>query len=248
MAAIPLYESAFAELKKRLSDLYEEIRSSHMSEALAFAAGFKTNAALRAAFVGPAGDRPFVLLDSARFFSRLVTFGYSDDPEFDFEFGPWLKGTGVVSTIPQSGYSIEYKTKRQRAWRNLMVCGINAGLQQKLFTLRPGDDRFEDNMRSGYTFAFTLPNGLPALGSVADAGHDELDIHVAVNPKGDRVRDPEAGFKAGDVFGRTWLDRARVVCMQDSYESFRCRGALLDEFAELRVEPQGFGDRSAVHL
>ena len=51
--------------------------------------------------------------------------------------------------MPDSAYDIEYKTARQKAWRNLMVCAINAAVEQRLFSLRPGDIRFPDNMRRG---------------------------------------------------------------------------------------------------
>jgi hypothetical protein len=153
---------------------------------------------------------------------------------------------GVVSTVPDSAYDIEYKTTRQKAWRNLMVCAVNAALEQKLFTLRPGDNRFPDNMRRGEVFDFVLPNGLPARGSVSDAGFNELSVHAAVNPKGDMVRAFNGGFDAGDAFGTTWVERERGAWMQSSESSFNCRKGLLDHLAALQVEPMGYGDRGRV--
>ncbi|KQY80922.1 hypothetical protein [Pelomonas sp. Root1444] len=244
MAAISLCEAPLAHLKKRLMDEFVEVKSSHLTEALASSMGFRTHAALKAAMTGPEEDRPFYLLDPEQFLTRLTQFGYPldpKDPEFDFDL--WHDQYGVTKTMPTSGYDIEYKTPRERAWRNLMVCGVNAALEQKLFTLRPGDDRFDDNMRSGHLFDFVLPNGLPARGSIADAGFDELAVHVAVNPKGDRVRYFEAGFTAGDVFGTTWLERRNGAWLQSTTNGFRCRKPFLEQLAELDVKPQGFGDR-----
>lgn len=248
MAATPLCEVPLAGLKKWLLDQYDEVKSSHLSEALACSLGFRTYASMQAAMVGPEKDRPFVLLNTPRFVARLVQLGYEDDPEFDFEFAVrnQLESVGIVSTRPYTAYEIDYRTTRQKAWRNLMVCAVNAAIDQKLFTLRPGDNRFPDNMRRGELFDFVLPNGLTARGSVADAGFDELSVHAAVNPKGDGVRAYGAGFDAGDAFGTTWVERRRGAWMQSCDNSFNCRKSLLGELAELQVEPLGYGDRGHV--
>lgn len=248
MAATPLCEAPLAALKKSLRDEFPHVKSSHLSEALAHSLGFRTYAAMQASMVGPEQDRPFALLQTQRFVERLKQLGYEDDPEFDFEIT--IAGSaplaGVVSTVPASAYEIEYKTTRQKAWRNLMVCAVNAALAQKLFTLRPGDNRFPDNMRRGEVFDFVLPNGLPARGSVSDAGFNELSVHAAVNPKGDMVRAFNGGFDAGDAFGTTWVERERGAWMQSSDSSFNCRKGLLNHLAALQVEPMGYGDRGRV--
>lgn len=246
MAATPLCEAPLAALKKSLRDEFPHVKSSHLSEALAHSLGFRTYAAMQAAMVGPEQDRPFALLQTQRFVERLKQLGYEGDPEFDFEMTILTPVPGVVSTVPDSAYDIEYKTTRQKAWRNLMVCAVNAALAQKLFTLRPGDNRFPDNMRRGEVFEFVLPNGLPARGSVSDAGFNELSVHAAVNPKADMVRAFNGGFDAGDAFGTTWVERERGAWMQSSDSSFNCRKGLLDHLAALQVEPMGYGDRGRV--
>lgn len=246
MAATPLCEAPLAALKKSLRDEFPNVKSSHLSEALAHSLGFRTYAAMQAAMVGPEQDRPFALLQTQRFVERLKQLGYEDDPEFDFEMTILTPVPGVVSTVPDSAYDIDYKTTRQKAWRNLMVCAVNAALEQKLFTLRPGDNRFPDNIRGGEVFDFVLPNGLPARGSVSDAGFNELSVHAAVNPKGDMVRAFNGGFDAGDAFGTTWVERERGAWMQSSDSSFNCRKGLLDHLASLQVEPMGYGDRGRV--
>lgn len=245
MAAIALTESSVVAVKNSLQDEFLDAKSSHITEALAYSLGFNTNAALRVALVAPDCDPPYRLLNTGRMRERMCEFGYPDEPEFNFE---WLMGspTEVISTVPTSAYEIDYRTVRQKAWRNLMVCAVNAALEQKLFTLRPGDNRFPDNMRRGELFEFVLPNGLSARGSIADAGFDELSVHAAVNPKGDAVRAYGAGFDAGDAFGTTWVERRRGVWLQSCDDSFNCRKSLLGELADLQVEPLGYGDRGHI--
>lgn len=246
MAAIPLCEAPLAALKKSLRDEFPDVKSSHLSEALARSLGFRTYAAIQAAMVGPEQDRPFALLQAQRFIERLEQLGYDSDPDFDFEMTIITPVPGVVSTMPDSAYEIEYKTTRQKAWRNLMVCAVNAALEQKLFTLRPGDNRFPDAMRRGELFDFALPTGMAARGAVSDAGFNELSVHVAVNPKDDVVRAYNAGFDAGDAFGTTWVERERGAWIQSSDSSFNCRKALLKALAALQVEPIGYGDRGRI--
>ena len=70
--------------------------------------------------------------------------GYPNDPEFDFALMSLEMIPGAISTMPDCAYDIEYKTPRRKVWRNLIVCAVNAELDQKLFTLRQGDTRFSD--------------------------------------------------------------------------------------------------------
>lgn len=244
MAATPLSEIPLDALKKALRDEFPDIKSSHLTEALAYCLGFRTHAALQAAMAGPEQDRPFALLDTARMRQRLVELGYDDDPEFDFEatISGTPKTAGVVSTMDSHAYTIEYKSIRQKAWRNLMVAAVNAALEQRVLTLRPGDNRYTGR---SCTIDFTLPGGLPARADISDAGWDEIAIHAAVNPKGQYVS-LTAGFDCGDAVGMAWVERRRGAWLQSATTSFRCRKAMLDQLAGLDVQPQGFGDRGQV--
>ena len=248
MAATPLCEAPLAALKKSLRDEFPDAKSSHLSEALAHSLGFRTHAALAAAMTGPEDDRPFVLLSTDRMLERLVQLGYPADPEFDFEFMQLSKTPGLVRTMPASAFQIEYKTARQKAWRNLMVCAVNAALDQKLFTLRPGDNRFAGPDGRGSLFDFMLPSGLPVRGYVSDAGFEEVSVHAAVNPKGNWVRAGNASFEAGDAVGITWVERKSGAWIQNSVESFSCRRPMLAPLAELAVEPKGYGDKGRIIL
>lgn len=250
MASIPLAESALASLKKALRITYPEIRSSHLTEAVASALGRNTHAALLADLSKHQDSPDYDLLDDTSFDNRLQEFGYPSDPEFSFE---WLDKSvpELISTVPPSAFDIEYRTERERAWRNLMVCTINEGLRQKLFTLHPDNYNWapqEDvhHRRDGRMFDFVLPNGLHARGYVGDVGFGELSIHAAVNPNGDWVKVSNAGFEAGDAFAGGWLEREKGAWLQSATTQFNCRKSLLKPLADMEVRPRGFGDRGRV--
>ena len=251
MASIPLSVSALASVKKSLRKDYWNIRSSHLSEALAAALGRRTYAALLADIRQQGSDPIFETLDDERFEARLQELGYPPEGDFSFEL---LSETpeGMISTMHDSLEDIEYRTARDKAWRNLMVAATNEGIRQRLFSVRAGDNRWPGSepinggrSKDGWLFDFKLPNGLPARGWVDDIGCSELSIHVAVNPKGSRVVASNAGFSAGDAFATGWLEREKGAWLQSTLD-LRCRKALLQTLADMYVCPLGFGDRGRV--
>lgn len=250
MASVPLSKPVLAALKKALRNEFPDVRSSHLTEALAAALSRKSNAALLTDMQQQHDDPVIELLDDQRFGARLQEFGYQVDTEFSFEF---ISVPGLISTVPMSALDIEYRSSRVRAWRNLMVCTINEGVRRKLFSLRPGDNRWPEATPSGtrrnpegHLFDFTLPTGLPARGYVSDIGFDELSFHVAVNPKGTMVRAINGDLYAGDAFASGFLERKTGAWIQSSSDRLRCRRWLLQPLAELDVHPLGFGDRGAL--
>jgi hypothetical protein len=153
----------------------------------------------------------------------------------------------VIRTADMSAWDIEYKSAREMAWRNLMVLTINAGIELKLFSLRPNDNRWLGaDKKESYLYDFLLPNGLPAKGCVSDAGWGELSIHAAVNPKEEWVRAANAGFHAGDAFAASWLERKNGAWLQSSTSMFNCKMAILHTLAEQIAVPLGYGDRGRV--
>lgn len=132
--------------------------------------------------------------------------------------------------------------KRLAAWRNLLVAGLNAGLDQGVFGLA-SEDNFWDGEEA--TFAFTF-DGLPALGYVRDAGWGELAVHVAVNPtpsSKDRIRAFNAGFHAGDAFASGWFEREKGQWLQTTDSGTgSIRAGLLDRISAARLEPAGYSD------
>jgi hypothetical protein len=247
MASIPLSASSVEALKKEVRRIYDERKSSHLSESLAAALGFNTHAALLAELNKQATDPLYCLLDEEKFDARMQALGYPADPWFSFEDA---KTPDMISTTCSHAYEIEYRSLRERAWRNVIVCAVNDGLRRRLFSLRAGDNRWPghdpDRRGKSYLFDFTLPCDLPARASVHDAGFDELSIHVAVNPKDDWVKASNAGFNAGDLFASTWLEREKGAWIQTSLSGFSCRKHLLNLMADMNVSPLGYGDRGRV--
>ncbi len=243
MASIELTESALATVKKALREDLPDVRSSHLTEALAAALRRRTHAALLAELPALLDDPPIELLDDDRFDQRLQELGYLPEPEFSFEL---LNDSGVFTTLDQNAWDIDYKTARDKAWRNLIVSAINAGLQQKLFSLRLDDNRWPDHDKQGFLFDFTLPNGLLVRAYVHDIHHGELSIHAAVNPIGDWVRAGNSGFAAGDAVATGWLERKLGVWLQSATTQFNCRRALIPVLAAMDVAPLGYGDRGRV--
>lgn len=246
MASIPLSAPVLDALKNNIRRVYDERKSSHLSEALAAALGFNTHAALLAELKKQKADPLYSLLNEEKFDARMQTLGYPSDLEFIFQD---VQIPEMILTTCPRAYEINYSSRRDQAWRNLIVCAVNEALVRRLFSLRPGDNRWpgsDPDQRESYMFDFTLPCNLPARVSVHDAGFDELSIHVAVNPKGDWVKASNAGFNAGDVFASTWLERRNGGWIQSSSSSFRCRRPLLAPLVEMMVEPLGYGDRGRV--
>lgn len=245
MAAIALTGRSLAAVKKALIKERRDVRSSHLTEALAAALRRRTHASLLSKLRSPQDNPPFEILDDELFDSRLQELGYPPDPEFSFEL---LSGAGLISTVDPRGRDIEYTSDRKRAWRNLVIIAINAALSQSLFTLRPNDNRWPNAGNEGYLFDFTTPNGLPARGYVEDGGYGELGIHAAVNPKGKWVQVSNGGLNAGDAFAAGWLERERGAWLQTTTSLFNCRRTLLKSLASMTVEPHGYGDRGRLIL
>ena len=102
MAAISLTESSVAALKSVLRGEFPEVKSSHLTEALAHALGFRTHASLLAAVASTDTHQQLVLLSTQKLLERLERLGYPHRSEFDFELMPLKDIPGAVSTGPVS--------------------------------------------------------------------------------------------------------------------------------------------------
>lgn len=141
-----------------------------------------------------------------------------------------------------------YPTPRAKAWRNAMVAAINAGLEQGIFGLKPGEN-FWPNAKNGYPddvkpggaiFRFTFEGDVPAIVWVGDAGHDELSVHVALWPTADAEKWVvcwNAGRTAGGVFATGWLERQRTPYLQETPNLITGKREGLAAAAEAEVEP-----------
>lgn len=259
MAAIAVSETHINAVKKALRDDFLDGKSSHLSEALAAALGYRTHAALLADLPKLAADPPIVLLSTEDFVSRLQEFGYPRDNEFDFDYLD--QRPEVIRTFSLQFGHVEYKSEREMAWRNIVVCAVNEGIRAKAFSLRKDDNRWPGArpvhpMKGpdyrvndpGVCLSFQLPNGMSAQAKFRDIGWGELEILVTVSPAGDRFKEGSTGFDAGDAFAQGWLEREKGAYLNTATNLFNCRKSLLGALAVLKVEPLGYGDKGPVHM
>ena len=145
MTAIPLTESALTTVKRAVRQGYPNHKSSHLTEAIAPACGFASHAALRARMLERTPAHPdFALLEELPFLNRLAAVTgvpISDEDLRGFSFDRNIyQVADVIPTASKGAAKVKYDaSRRRRAWRNVMVAGINAGIDQGLFTPRAGE-------------------------------------------------------------------------------------------------------------
>lgn len=263
MTSIALTQESVRDTKRVLADEFPDYKSSHLTEALAVACGYGTHAALLISLANSSTNDPdFVLLDDVAFATRLREL--SGKPENitkvyeAFEFMCDLSMPNVVRTTPKRGHAPEYKSQRDRAWRNVMVAAINAGIDQRVFTIKPSDNRWPNAMRDQLdggpepcTYRFSL-NGVSGIASVLNGGHDELSVKVALWPSAkaeEWISAVNAGFLAGELHATGWLERRNGAWLQVSRDKFfACRRARLQTVAEMNLRPKGFADRGTFKM
>lgn len=241
-------EASVRNLKQRAERRVSGVRSAHMSEVVAAALGFRTHAALRAALNGCAtaeASKP----SNARAVQRLRQLGYNPPedlhllPELDRSYSPF-------KTYPLR----KQRGVRWTGWRNLMVAAINAGLEQRLFGLSPGEDWWPgaDPKKSGGVrglYRFTFDGSLPATAAVAAISGDELAIHVLLDPRNGQIQaDSCDGIEDGAAFAHGWLERRLGAWIQDGGEGFSCRRAMQTRVAAVTIEPHGYADQGSFIL
>ena len=259
MPAIALTNEGLLNAKRAVADRFEAYKSSHLTEAIASACGFSTHAAaLEKVRSQPEQDPDFVLLDDEAFARRLTGLAGEAFPR-DYD-GDWLddlvwqRADLVIQTGSSSRFlRYPFKSKRDKVWRNMMVAAVNAGIAQRHFTAKPGDNRWpedESGWHKGVVFDFDL-NGIPAIGYASDAGFGELNIHCALWPtsKGrDFIRAGNCSMDTtGEAIATGWLERTNgtwLMCDQRRGGiRIACRRARLDQVAALDVRPTCFADQ-----
>lgn len=201
MLFIPTFAPAVAALKSIVRGHLPQVTSSHLSEALASAAGFRTHAAL----MNVLGDGTRALeFSDEPFLRRLAELHHSADA--------W---PGFRDVAVRSWLSSPYQSPRLQAWRNMMVAGVNAGLAQGVFNLTPTGNLWPgfDPHPQGYnhhTYDVPMPGNIPGRAYVRDIGFGELEVRIALWPTPNGVLDyPNQRFLSGDAVASGWLERAR---------------------------------------
>lgn len=253
MTAIPLTSAALKGVKREIQRQYPELKSAHLTEAIASSLGFRTHAALLPRLdLRPADDPDYAYMDDETFLARAAELSGAAVSGFELAFAD-LENCGGINTFSNGAGRIDLtKSVRKRAWRNAMVSAINAGIDQRLFSIRPGDCRWDGwsedrSITRGAAFPFSIGD-IPALGYVSDAGFDELAIHVALWPTEDGKRlvaAYNAGFHAGDVFATGWLERRRGAWLQVGNDTgggwtFSGRKNRVPVVADLQARPHGY--------
>lgn len=100
MPAITLNRQSLSQLKSAAHAQLPNIKSSHLAEALAYAFGFGTHAALLAALASPAGRAQSRTPDTNLFAVRLGRFGYAVDQEFSLaNLPPLADAAGALPAV-----------------------------------------------------------------------------------------------------------------------------------------------------
>jgi hypothetical protein len=230
-------------LKQTARSVLPKISSSHMSEGVASALGFNTNAALLSA-LSKQSTTQAIKPDSRRLVTRLTELGYEELPQtikplpdFNHSYTPFRK------------YALRRKFGvRWHIWRNLLVSAINAGLEQKKFGLAEGQNWWEraspqSQQCEDGLFHFTFDNHFPATANVQAISGGELSITVFVNPrKAISTNDCYVGLSLADASAHGWLERRLGAWIQDGGTGTSCRRALQSQFAQIQIEPLGYAD------
>lgn len=248
MTALLLSEQAFRRAKSHLHEIFPEIKSSHLAEALAASLGFNTHAALLQHMKQSAPDPDIRVLDPVVFEQRVAALGYNIywDGSAETEFVGFEDGEVAFATSSYDFDESKALSKRRRAWQNLMIAGINAGLRQKIFGLRVDDNRWPGYVPHSHdgvsdcVYHFQL-DGLPASAYVHDISSGELEFHVVLQPTGEFMSSMNAGFSSGEASAGGWLERRNGIWIQDSATMFKCRRPLIDILVNLTMPPMGYG-------
>ena len=245
-----LSKSSVQYYKRNAAQLVTGVSSSHLSEAIAAAFGFNTNAALLAAFNGKKTletEKP----SNAKLNQRLIQFGYPAPPnlrlvpELDHSYTPF-----------RSLALRKNKGVRWWGWRNLMVAAINDGLAKNLFGPAPGENWWpgvEKIDHQGYGNSYSYSFEIEGLGSarvnVYGISRDELSIAVALNPVNPEV-EPSLflGLEDGQAIAAGWFERRLGAWIQDGGEDFRCKRLILPRLAALNIQPLGYADQGSFFL
>jgi len=237
--------------KQRLRPIFPGVKSSHLSEAMAAALGYKTHAAVlkyAEAFVPGEDFLEVIGINEDAFYERLQSLGASFvEASGGSLFEQPVHPHYLPSLFNGDGFDTNYVRPKAKAWRNLMVAAINAGIEQGLFSLSKDDNRWsETDPYKGYVYKFSFI-GFPSLCCVKNAGGGVLSLHAAVFPEPDAEQWlflPQLGLSGGEAYGMGWLEREKEARLATSMGFFKARKNVLPILKEAEnISPQGYCDQ-----
>ena len=257
MPHAPVYVSLTSDdlqhVKRALRAHLPDVQSSHLTEALAAALGRKTHAALLFDLSAARGDdNGLAPLDEDAFTARLAEltgrpFSPRRSPAGLFHDLTYPSGAAVIRTWSPGFDRVSYDVPRRRAWRNMMVAAINAGIDQRLFSMRAGDNRWPGaDLQAQHRHAPPHPyrfevGGIPAVAAVDDGGYGEVRLYVAFWPTENAERGldaHESALRAGAAYATGWLERRDGAYLQVPAKlsgEFHCRNGNLATIAALEA-------------
>jgi hypothetical protein len=138
-----------------------------------------------------------------------------------------------------------------------MVAATNAGIVQRVFGTKPGENYWANagghGPNNSSTYRFTVPGtDIPAIAWVRTDEWHELHIHVALWPTSDAARwiDGISGgggddFLAGECEAVGWVERREGAWLQvgSGRPLVHCRRARVEAVSSLTIEPNGYADQ-----
>ncbi|MBC7658567.1 MAG: hypothetical protein H7249_02575 [Chitinophagaceae bacterium] len=138
--------------------------------------------------------------------------------------------------------TIEYKTDREIAWRNLLVSAINAGIQAGVIT--------EDETQEidGKCVEFTLDGIGLGYATFDSINFGEVSIEVVVDPK-DKTDRSFTKFPTGATAkAHGYVERETGFYLQPTATLFQSKKPVQQKLFNLKVEPNGFEDNGRKFL
>lgn len=230
-------------LKQSARRVLPQIPSSHMSEGIAKALGFNTNAALQSA-LSQQSTVEALKPNSQLLVRRLNELGHEKLPKTITPLPDFMH-----SYTPFRKFALRRKFGvRWHVWRNLLVAAINAGLEQKKFGLIEGQNWWEgahpqSQLCINGKYNFVFDEQFPAVATLNAISGGELSITVLINPRKDI--DPDCcfgGLDNADASAHGWLERRLGAWIQDGGTGTSCKRALQAQFAQIDVKPNGYSD------
>ena len=148
-----------------------------------------------------------------------------------------------------NGYTAEQRRRpRYKAWRNVIVASVNAGIKSGRMSL----DTEGDVDPSPLVFQLSDGMNIATVFYCNQCPWSEISVTAWVNPINGNL--PEAGVAYGmprsdlaDCTAQGWIERRNGKWIQDGV-LFRCRRSLIKPLSEVHIEPDGFLDHGRFYL